>query len=91
MDRRGSTLVKKRIDWVCLQQMGSWWSTEFVRGYSMVLNFETDTRVKAKMSQCLEDLMDNTDLYGWNRVCAYHAAWLNQLEQDRCSWSDTDH
>ena len=52
---------------------------EFVQGYSMVLNCEMDTMVKTQMSQHLEELTEDMDLYRWNRVCAYHAAWLNQL------------
>ena len=43
------------------------------------------------MSQHLEELMDNTDLYGWTRVQSFYAAWLNQIEQGRSSLGDTDH
>ena len=57
----------------------------------MVLNCGMGTRVKAQMSQHLEEVMEDTDLYRWNRVRAYHAAWVNQLEQDRSSCNGTEH
>ena len=63
----------------------------FVHGYLIVIEFEKDTQIKAQMSHHLEELMEDTDLYRWKRVRAYHAAGLNQLEQYRSSWSDTDH
>ena len=34
-----------------------------VGGYRMVLGMEKDTRIKAQMSQNLEDLMEDSDLY----------------------------
>ena len=65
--------------------------TAIVRGYLMVLGMEMDMKVKAHMSQHLEELMDDTDLYGWIRVWSFHAAWLNQIELGRSSWGDIDH
>ena len=88
MDCTGATLVKKRSEWPheglfaadgTLVVYRDLTLVEFVQGYSIVLNCEMDTRVKAQMSQHLEELMEDMDLYSWNRVCAYHAAWLNQL------------
>ena len=63
----------------------------FVHGYLIVVNSEMDTQVKAQMSQHLEDLIEDMDLYGWDKVCPFHAAWQNQLEQGRSTWGDSDH
>ena len=38
-----------------------------VRGYYMVLAMENDMKVKAYLLH-LENLMEDTDLYGWIRV-----------------------
>ena len=95
-ERMGPTLIKKRIHW---PHEGVYTYTTdgkpavyrdltletFVWEYLMVLGIETDTRIKAHMSQHLKD----SDLYGWTRVL-FHAAWLNQIEQGRSSCSDTD-
>ena len=44
-------------------------------------------QIKALMSHHLEDLMDDSDMYGWTKVQSFHAAWLNQIEQSTSSWS----
>ena len=35
--------------------------------------------------------MEDMDLYGWDRLHAFHETWLHQLEQGRSTWSDSDH
>ena len=45
---------------------------------------EMNTQVKAQMTQHLEERMEDT-------VHAFHVAWLNQLEQGRSTWGDSDH
>ena len=42
------------------------------------------------MSLHLEELMEDTDVYSWEKVWAFHANWLNQLEQNRCTWADIE-
>ena len=59
-------------------------------GYLIVMNSE-DIQVKAQMTQHQEELMEDMDPCGWERVCDYHGAWLNQLEQGRCTWGDVEH
>ena len=54
-----------------------------VWGFLIVVNYGRDTLVKAQMMQQLEELVEDTDLYGWARVHAFHVAWLNQIEQGR--------
>ena len=44
--------------------------------------------VKAKMASHLEELMGNAELYGWERVRAFHGVWLNQLEQGWPTWEE---
>ena len=62
----------------------------FVMEYRLVLGMEKHTRIKAHMSQHLEDLMEDSDLYGWTKVWLFHSAWLNQIQQGRSFWGDTD-
>ena len=37
-----------------------------------------------------EELMCDAQLYGWQRVRAFHGVWLNQLEQGRATWQDEE-
>ena len=46
--------------------------------------------VRAKMASHLEDLMEDVELYGWERVRAYHIVWLNQLEQGWATWENEE-
>ena len=71
MEHMGATLVKKRINWppegvFTADGKPAVYSnltlTAFVRGYLMVFSIEMDMRVKALISQHLEELMENTDL-----------------------------
>ena len=49
-----------------------------------------DTKIKDIMAKHLEELMSDCDLYGWEKVKAYHGVLLNQMEQGFLSWSDSD-
>ena len=40
----------------------------FVRGYMIVMKSEQDTKVKDHMALHLEELMENMDVYGWDKV-----------------------
>ena len=55
-----------------------------------MVNYEMDTQVKAQVAQHLEECMEDTGLYRWERVRAFHAACLNQLEQSRSTWGDVN-
>ena len=99
MDCTGATLFKKRINWphdVLYSADGKpavysdLTVAAFVWGYLIVVNYEMANQIKAQMTQHLEELMENTDLYGWENVCTFHAAWLNMLEQGRSTWDDSD-
>ena len=59
-------------------------------GYVIVVNCEMNNQIKAQMTQYLEERMEDTDLFGWERVSAFPIAWLNILEQRRCTWGDSD-
>ena len=58
-----------------------------VQGYLIVMKAET-VAVRAKMATHLQELMGDTEIYGWERVRAYHGVWLNKLEQDWATWGD---
>ena len=64
--------------------------SSFVRGYLIVLKDVQVSEVKDRMVLHLEELMEDVDIYGWEKVKAFHAAWLNQMEQRRCDWTDDD-
>ena len=49
-----------------------------------------EASIKAKMSAHLKYLMSDTQLYSWEHTRAFHGIWLNQLEQDRCTWFDEE-
>ena len=51
-----------------------------------MMKSERDTKVKEHMALHLEEIMEDTDVYGWDKIRAFHAAWLNQMEQYRCEW-----
>ena len=34
--------------------------------------------------------MGDTELYGWEKVCAFLAVWLEQLEHSRVTWEDDE-
>ena len=42
------------------------------------------------MAVHLEELMSDCNLYGLEKVRAYHAVWLNQIKQEQLSWDDTE-
>ena len=52
----------------------------FVQGYLIVMEDEKEA-VRDQMASHLQDLMSDSELYGWNKVQTYHAVWINQLEQ----------
>ena len=61
----------------------------FVNGYLEVLaRMVQDTKVH--MLSHLQWLMADGEVYGWPVVLAYHAAWLQHLEQGRAMWGDDD-
>ena len=42
------------------------------------------------MAQHRQELMGYADLYSWEPIRAFHAIWLQQLEQGRVTWDDKD-
>ena len=61
----------------------------FIKGYRIVMKGE-EGAIKDKMATHLEELMADTELYGWQRVRAYHRVWLKQREQGWATWQDED-
>ena len=64
--------------------------SSFISGYLIVLKSVHDTQLKDHMVSHLEELMEDTDAYGWDKVRGFHAAWMNQMEQCRCEWGEED-
>ena len=61
----------------------------FVNGNLTVMGEEMGEEidiVKGHMLQHLQKLMGDAEAYGWSSVRDYHAAWLQQLEQERAAW-----
>ena len=46
--------------------------------------------VRVKMASHLEDLMGDAEIYGWEKVRAYHGVWLKQLELGWASWENEE-
>ena len=59
----------------------------FVNGYLEVLAMVKDDTEELMLSH-LQELMANGEAYRWPVVLAYHAAWLQHLEQGRAAWTD---
>ena len=86
----GATSVKRRITWPheviygAARQLAAYKDlsvSALFRGYLIVLKNEQDSQVKEHMVLHIEKLMKDTDAYGWEKVQAFHATWMNQLEQ----------
>ena len=46
--------------------------------------------MKEHMALHVEELTEDMNVYGWDKVRVFHAAWLNQIEQNRCEWPDDE-
>ena len=42
------------------------------------------------MATHLEELMVDSELYGWPKVRAYHRVWLNQIKQGQAMWMEDE-
>ena len=66
----------------------------FVKEYVLVMHIVIIkvTKIKEQMSLhvYLVHLMEDTDSFDWKMVQPFHGTWFNQLEQDRCMWSDVE-
>ena len=61
----------------------------FIQGYLIIMQGEKEA-VRTQMNGHLKDLMVDSELYVWEKVCAYHAVWLNQLEQGQMRSDDQE-
>ena len=61
----------------------------FVQGNLIIMQSE-DTNTQGKITQHLEELMGDCNLYGWDKVQAFHGVWLNQMEQRCLLWKDSE-
>ena len=59
----------------------------FVSGYVKVMDTET-LASKSLVGAHLADLMADAELYVWEAGRAFHAIWLQQIEQGHASWLD---
>ena len=71
----GKALVYDEISMLC-----------FIQGYLITRNREE--AIRTQLSAHLKDLLADSELYGWDKVHAYHAVWLNQFKQGHVSWDD---
>ena len=61
----------------------------FVNVYLTVL-VEEDKDKKPIVLQHLQELMEDSEIYGWRTVQVYYAAWLQQIEQGHALWRNSD-
>ena len=61
----------------------------FIDGYITVMNRES-LPIKTLMLAHLQELMEDGERYGWQAVRAYHAAWLQYMEQGRVACGDEE-
>ena len=57
----------------------------FISGYMKITDRQKPD-IKSPMSASLAYLMVNSERYGWEALCAFHAIWIQQLDQGRTSW-----
>ena len=55
-------------------------SIAFVHGYITVMAKKL-SRIRTFMLSHLQEIMEDREMYGWQVVRAYHAAWLRHIEQ----------
>ena len=61
----------------------------FVDGYITIMSRER-LPIKILTLTHLQELMADGEHYGWPAISAYHAAWLQHIEQGRTAWGDED-
>ena len=61
----------------------------FVSGYLAVKEMVKPS-IKPFMAKHFKDLMADVEVYGCAPVKAYYAVWLQQIENGRVQWSDSD-
>ena len=49
-----------------------------------------DSSMTHRMVEDLKDLMVDTEMYGWEKTCAFDGVWMNQMEPGCCFWLDDD-
>ena len=59
----------------------------FVTGYLTIMDLQSEA-LKRKMSAHLQEIMEDGETFGWPMVRAYHAVWLQHLEQGRAILSN---
>ena len=60
----------------------------FVDGYFTFVMVKQPEYLKTKMLSHIHELMDDEENYRWLAVRAYHAAWLQHLEQAQAMWDE---
>ena len=53
----------------------------------MVLGAECE-EVRRYMLTQLQEIMEDTDIYGWKCVRSYHVGWMQHIEQGRATWGE---
>ena len=59
----------------------------FVNGY-LTVRLRELPHIQALVLDHLQELMEDGEHYGWPVVRAYHATWLQHIEQGRAAWED---
>ena len=59
----------------------------FVTGFLTIMDLQSDV-LRRKMSAHLKEIMEDCETFRWPMVRAYHAVWLQHLEQGRATWDD---
>ena len=57
---------------------------DFVNGFLTIMPLQTDAH-RIKMSAHPQEMMKDCDTFRWPMVRAYHAVWLQHLEQGRAT------
>ena len=58
----------------------------FITGYITIVDLQSEP-LRKLMSAHLKEFMEDGETFGWP-VRAYHAVWLQHIEQGRATWED---
>ena len=59
----------------------------FVKGFLTIMSLQKDA-LRIKMGDHLQEMMEDGETFGWPMVGAYHAVWLQYLEQGKATWNN---
>ena len=61
---------------------------QWISGFCQIVKEELNSDTKIAMLDCISDLMDDAQDFGWNPAKASHAVLLCRMEEGKVTWQD---